>query len=539
VAAATIVARPEGSNKRAAHFAVEAGATLAHGKPAPARRVGTFLDAGSSHQLSPAGWALFDAGVVWAVGGGDARPVAVLVTGDHALEPGDAAVKARLEALGFATRVIRQGTLRQNSLAGVRLVVVTESTQSQEIGNYFSERPIAAVIAEHQLLDDMGMASGRGVANGQKELDVVAPASPLAGGQSGRVRVYTNGMEAAWGKPAASAQVVATIKGEAKKAAVFAYETGAAMLGTSAPARRVGLFMFRGNNLTAAGWALFDASVSWAASPPGEDVCGDGRDDVGPCVRTVCDSSGCRPSARPDGAVCDDGLYCTTDDMCQAGVCGGAPRSCEGSVDACTTATCDEGEDTCVATPREDTCEDTCSTASGLEAYRAGWLASHQRVHRSWRKTDDCDALEDFLDRVSLRLEDLLVERDATDTPTDRRCRLSGKLDGGWAALEEIQLTCDDACVLRGAVVGSAAATAYCELAIDSGGNLAVDEWLRGPVNLCGLSHEVTCDSVFVGETVDYRNAAGATCEPCTRAPHLDAWDRSRERSCDYRNAGE
>ena len=537
VPSATVVARTRGSAQHAVHFAIETDAALAGGKKAAARRVGTFLDAAWSQQLTPGGWELFDAGVVWAMGGGAARPVAVLVTGDHALEAGDGAVKGRLEALGFGVRVVRQATLDQNSLAGVRLVVVTESTQSEEVGRYFTDRPIPTIVAEYNLLDDMGMTSQRGTVGGQREIDIVKPASRLAANLSGRVKVYDDAMIAAWGKPSNAADVAATVKGDSGKATVFGYEAGASMVGMNAPARRVGLFMYRGDNLTKAGWALFDAAASWAATPGVENVCGDGKAPaLGPCMQTICDAGGCHPAPRPDGSGCDDGAYCTVDDVCQAGTCvAGTPRSCSGSIDACTTATCDEANDTCVTEPREDTCVNECSTPSGLEAYRDGYQAGHRRVQRAWRKNNDCDTLEDFLDRVSVRLEQLLAERDAADTPADRRCRLSGKFDGGLAALDQVQWVCVDACVMRGEVVGAAAATAYCELAIDTNGAIQADEWVRGPLNLCGLSHEISCDGVFIGDTASYESAAGV-CEPYTRAPFFEVWDRTREQSCDYAN---
>ena len=216
-------------------------------------------------------------------------------------------------------------------------------------------------------------------------------------------------------------------------------------------------------------------------------------------------------------------------------MCEGTARSCDGSVDACTTATCDEAADTCVAASRGSDCAASCTSPSALAAYRRGWRSGHQRVYRSWRQSDDCDQLEAFLDRVTTRLEELLAEIDPEDAREDRRCRITGKFDGGLAALDEIQLACDDACVMRGEVVGAAAAAAYCELALDTAGAIQIDEWLRGPVNLCGLSHEIACDSVFMAETVSYSNDAG-TCAPYTKDTFLEPWDRSRERSCDYRN---
>jgi hypothetical protein len=48
-------------------FAYEAGARMPQ-LTAPARRVGLFLSEGSADRLTPAGWALFDAAVRWALG---------------------------------------------------------------------------------------------------------------------------------------------------------------------------------------------------------------------------------------------------------------------------------------------------------------------------------------------------------------------------------------------------------------------------------------------------------------------------------------
>ena len=44
-----------GDPNRAAHFAFEIGALLDDGDPAPARRVGAFVDHGSTHERTPAG----------------------------------------------------------------------------------------------------------------------------------------------------------------------------------------------------------------------------------------------------------------------------------------------------------------------------------------------------------------------------------------------------------------------------------------------------------------------------------------------------
>ncbi|MET0388882.1 MAG: hypothetical protein ABW321_23115, partial [Polyangiales bacterium] len=54
-------------------------------------------------------------------------------------------------------------------------------------------------------------------------------------------------------------------------------------------------------------------------------------------------------TAKPAGALCDDGLFCTIVDVCDASAaCSGTPRPCDDLV-ACSTDSCNEAQDTCVA----------------------------------------------------------------------------------------------------------------------------------------------------------------------------------------------
>jgi hypothetical protein len=55
-----------------------------------------------------------------------------------------------------------------------------------------------------------------------------------------------------------------------------------------------------------------------------------------------------------DGVTCDDGLFCTVGDACQAGACApSGPRSCTGG-DVCAEAVCDDEADACVLAPKPD-----------------------------------------------------------------------------------------------------------------------------------------------------------------------------------------
>ena len=66
------------------------------------------------------------------------------------------------------------------------------------------------------------------------------------------------------------AVVVANMPDDASKAAIFAYEANAPMVGLTAPARRVGLFLDYGEiAYSDDAWTLFDAAVRWAAQIEG------------------------------------------------------------------------------------------------------------------------------------------------------------------------------------------------------------------------------------------------------------------------------
>jgi hypothetical protein len=81
-----------------------------------------------------------------------------------------------------------------------------------------------------------------------------------------------------------------------------------------------------------------------------------------PCLVGYCDEQldRCWVTGTPrDGALCDDGRYCT-DDTCSGGVCIGHPWCVD--ADPCTVDTCDESAHTCthVDTDGDAVCPDNC-----------------------------------------------------------------------------------------------------------------------------------------------------------------------------------
>ena len=81
-----------------------------------------------------------------------------------------------------------------------------------------------------------------------------------------------------------------------------------------------------------------------------DDACADGVcdgtaacDDGEPCTADACDpATGACSHGPASGVACDDGDPCSGPDVCAAGLCAGAPLSCDDGV-ACTADSCDAG----------------------------------------------------------------------------------------------------------------------------------------------------------------------------------------------------
>ena len=76
----------------------------------------------------------------------------------------------------------------------------------------------------------------------------------------------------------------------------------------------------------------------------------------GTCSKGFCDPQlGCKVMPLADGAPCDDNLFCTINDVCNNGVCAGAPNPCADPVDdICMIGSCNEASKSCTAVPGND-----------------------------------------------------------------------------------------------------------------------------------------------------------------------------------------
>jgi hypothetical protein len=110
----------------------------------------------------------------------------------------------------------------------------------------------------------------------------------------------------------------------------------------------------------------------------------------------------------------------------------------------------------------------------------------------------------------------------------------------GWVAamqeeLDTILATCADSCFQEGTFMGELAAIAYCELAIALDGLGLDDLFIRGPVDVCGLTFEVGCDERFQSTGLSYfSQVQGVACGQYTRGPHLTVFRRTQHNQCAY-----
>jgi hypothetical protein len=190
---------------------------------------------------------------------------ALLVVGETALGVGDAAVRNRLVSSSYAVTVVDDSVAAATDAAGKDLVVVTSTSVDTQLKNRLKGVAAPVLIWKPTLYDDMGLTAlgANGALTKQTSINIVAPASPLVAGRSGTVVFLTSADSMPWGDVGPAAQVAAQVGG---KSTLFSYSAGAALVGGGTAAGcRVGFPGYHTSpaKFTAAGWAIFDASVAW------------------------------------------------------------------------------------------------------------------------------------------------------------------------------------------------------------------------------------------------------------------------------------
>jgi hypothetical protein len=213
----------------------------------------------------------------------------LLVVADPGLStaPSDAAVADRLASMGFEVNVVDDNGIRANVAFGQKLILISSTVNSGNIGDTFKSSEVPVLIWEEANQDDFAMTTDepdftRGLSEAGTELELTLPDHPLSAGFSaGTLSVLNSPEPMGWGYPGQDAIIIASAPGEPDQSVLYGYDTGGEMMGGFlAPARRVLFFLTDDafNALNADGLKLFDAAVGWAADAdlsidaPGSDI---------------------------------------------------------------------------------------------------------------------------------------------------------------------------------------------------------------------------------------------------------------------------
>jgi hypothetical protein len=214
---------------------------------------------------------------------GNPPPQILFVVGDPSnLNASDAGLKNRLESFGFQVAVIDDSASTPDDALFNVLIITASTVSSGNVTTKFRDAAVPVLNWEQALQDDYAMTGNntdpllgvvdRGETTNQTSITIVTDAHPLAAGLARGTRpVTTEPTTFTWGVPAPSATIIAAMTDDPTQAALYAYDTGASMVGGFvAPARRV--HIFQQDNAFAVlnqdGLKLVEAALSWAMNRP-------------------------------------------------------------------------------------------------------------------------------------------------------------------------------------------------------------------------------------------------------------------------------
>jgi len=199
----------------------------------------------------------------------------LFVVGQKDLRAGDLSIKNHLENRGFNVVIQEDTIVKSEDASGKDLVILSESARSREVGTNFRDVAVPVICSEPWLFSNLGMTGQTkkvdfGRKSHQKKIIIINTDHPLCASCSKDVQVCSKSFFMGWGVPGENAIAIAGLSKDPHKCTIFAYDAGVEMPGLVAPAKRVGLFLFRNtaNAFTPEGWSLFDSAVAWSISKP-------------------------------------------------------------------------------------------------------------------------------------------------------------------------------------------------------------------------------------------------------------------------------
>jgi hypothetical protein len=153
------------------------------------------------------------------------------------------------------------------------LVVISSSANANQLQDKWDTNQPVLVLSSGVFSQMRLTAVGNAAAGQQnaKVIDIVTAGHPLASGLSGKVTLSDANTQLNFGAPGPEATVIAAINADPKKAVIFAYDVGAALVAKAgegvrmARNRRVGFFLRQNDfaNLRTDGQLLLETALKW------------------------------------------------------------------------------------------------------------------------------------------------------------------------------------------------------------------------------------------------------------------------------------
>lgn len=199
-----------------------------------------------------------------------AKRALLVVAAPNALGAGDVKIRTRLEAKTFAVTLGDDSDMAANG-SGMGMVFISSSAVYTNLMDRFRDVAIPVICADHESFPALRMTGPLADTDFQDQsttqLTITNAGHTMAAGLMGMATVITTTTQLPWGRPGAGAERVATIPAKPDWVAIFGYPAGSMMVGGTAPARRVGVFVTEpaARSLTPDGEKLLDAAIDWAS----------------------------------------------------------------------------------------------------------------------------------------------------------------------------------------------------------------------------------------------------------------------------------
>jgi hypothetical protein len=183
----------------------------------------------------------------------------------------DLAIHTRVAAK-LTVDILTENNASAASAKGKALVVITATASMTGTSTKFRDVTVPVLLFEPNLLGLMQMtdtssSDHEATDDDEAQITILDPTSPLAAGFSGNVTVHNPAAKLVWGVPGPGGIKVASVVGAPSRVVIFAYPTGATMVGKTAPAKRISFFIHdttSSSPVNANGLKLLDAAIAWA-----------------------------------------------------------------------------------------------------------------------------------------------------------------------------------------------------------------------------------------------------------------------------------